>query len=145
MNSLQTMIDDRDIRHGLARFARVLDTKQWEALGEVFAADLSYNYGAGGEQQGIDELCAQMRRYLDICGATQHLLGSIQIHIDGDTALSRAYVQARHQGIGPRANAFFDSNGEYVDRWEKRPEGWRIVRREAIWFTHTGDPGVLGM
>jgi hypothetical protein len=79
----------------------------------------------------------------DRCGPTQHLLGSIQIEIDGDTAVSRSYVQARHQGLGDKSQAIFDTNGEYTDRWERRAEGWRIVRRDARWDLFSGDSAVL--
>jgi hypothetical protein len=65
------------------------------------------------------------------------------VDVDGDRATSRAYVQARHQRAGDTAGPVFDSSGEYIDRWERHPEGWRIVRRDAIWAAHSGDPGVL--
>jgi 3-phenylpropionate/cinnamic acid dioxygenase small subunit len=142
MTSLQALLDERDITQGLGRFARLIDGKRWDALGEVFAADLTFNYGAG-EQAGLEALRTTMRRFLDVCGATQHLIGSIIVEIAGDQAVSRAYVQARHQGKGDPAGAVFDSSGEYVDRWARRPEGWRIIRREAAWQMHTGDPAIL--
>ena len=66
MTTLQTLIDELDIRHGLARFARILDHKQWDTLGEVFADDLDFDYGSGGEQHGLDALREQMRRYIDV-------------------------------------------------------------------------------
>jgi 3-phenylpropionate/cinnamic acid dioxygenase small subunit len=137
------LMDERQIIRGLGRFARILDAKNWKALPEVFAGDLTFDYGAGGEQHGIEALADQMRRFLDVCGPTQHLIGSIMVDVDGDRATSRAYVQARHQRAGDAAGPVFDSSGEYIDRWERHPEGWRIVRRDAIWAAHSGDPGVL--
>jgi hypothetical protein len=142
MGDLQTLLDEREILRKLGRFARVLDGKEWGGLSDVFARDLSFEYGQG-EREGIAALEDQMRRYLDVCGPTQHLLGSIIVDVDGDTAVSRAYVQARHQRRDDPAGGVFDSTGEYVDRWQRLSEGWRIVRRDAIWFLHTGDPGVL--
>jgi len=141
--TLQELADDRAIRHGLARFARILDGKQWEALGDVFAPDLRFDYGTGEEQEGMAALDRQMRRFLDICGGTQHLLGSISIDVAGDRATSRAYVQARHQRPDDRAGAIFDVNGEYIDQWERRAQGWRIVRRDVVWASHSGDPAIL--
>jgi len=141
--TLQDLIAERDIRHGLGLFARILDTKQWDALGEVFAEDMSFDYGAGGEQHGLDALRTQMRSFLDHCAGTQHLIGSIIVAVAGDSAVSRAYVQARHQGLGETATEFFDSNGEYTDRWEKRGGRWLIVRRDARWQVHMGNPAVL--
>jgi len=140
--AMRALQDERAIQRGLSRFARVLDAKDWAALGDVFAPDLTFDYGQG-ERAGIAALEEQVRRYLDTCGGTQHLLGSVLVDVDGDHAVSRAYVQARHQRGGEAAGAVFDSNGEYVDRWERRADGWRIVRREALWATHTGDPAIL--
>lgn len=143
MNALQELLDERAIRDGLARFARAIDSRDWRALGDAFAHDLSFDYGSGETQHGIAALEAQMRRFLDGCGPTQHLIGSIIVDVDGDSGISRAYVQARHQRAGDAAGAVFDSCGEYVDRWERRAEGWRIVHRHALWQVHSGDPAIL--
>ena len=143
--SAQSLTDERAILNLLGDFARILDRKQWDRIPDVFAGDVAFNYGDGQEQAGIAALRLNFTRFLDRCGPTQHLLGSIQIDIDGDTAISRAYVQARHQGSGDKSRAIFDTNGEYTDRWARRPEGWRIVRRDAKWFAHHGDPGVIGI
>lgn len=141
---LATLQADREVREGLARFARVLDNKQWESLGQVFAEDVTFDYGLG-EQAGLAALTANMRRFLDVCGPSQHLIGSIAIEVtpDGLAATSRAYVQARHQHAGDPGGAVFDSNGEYIDQWERRPAGWRIVRRVAQWQTQSGEAAII--
>lgn len=139
----QALLDEREIMRGLSRFARILDAKQWDRLGDVFAADISFDYGTGTDEHGMAALTQNMRRYLDRCGPTQHLLGSMLIDVAGDRATSRAYVQARHQRVDDPTGPIFDSSGEYVDQWERRPEGWRIIRRDALWTTHAGDPAIL--
>lgn len=141
--SPQALLDERDIIRGLSRFARILDNKQWDRLGDVFADDICFDYGTGGDQQGMAALTVNMRRFLDRCGGTQHLIGSILVDVDGNRATSRSYVQARHQRADDPAGPIFDSNGEYVDQWERRAEGWRIVRRDALWANHSGDPMIL--
>lgn len=141
--TLLALLDEREIIRGLSRFARIADQKRWADLGDVFAEDLSFDYGAGGDQHGMAALRANMQRFLDRCGGTQHLIGSIIVDVDGDEAVSRAYVQARHQRTDDPAGPIFDSNGEYVDRWKRLAEGWRIVRRDALWLTHSGDPAIL--
>lgn len=143
MTTLQVLLDEREITRGLGRFARILDQKDWDAVGDVFAQDVSFDYGTGGDRHGLAALLDNFRCFLDVCGGTQHLIGSIMVDVEGDRAVSRSYVQARHQGIGEKAHLFFDSNGEYIDQWERRPEGWRIVRRDAKWQMHMGDPSVL--
>ncbi|MBY6262051.1 nuclear transport factor 2 family protein [Azospirillum sp. 412522] len=140
--TVQDLLDERAIAHQLNRFARIADGRDWGAVGDVFANDLTFDYGLG-EQAGIDAMRALLQRFLDPCGPSQHLLGSIVIEVRGDEASSRAYVQARHQGAGDKAARFFDTNGEYVDRWKRMPEGWRIIRRDVTWAMHMGDPTVL--
>jgi len=141
---LQTLLDERAIMHGLGRFARILDGRQWDAVHEVFADDVTFNYGDGREQSGIAAMTKQFRDFLGGCGPSQHLLGSIVITVEGDKGTSNAYVQARHQGRNGKENLRLDSNGEYVDQWERRPEGWRIVRRDVNWLVSTGDMTLLG-
>lgn len=142
-SATQALLDERDIVRGLSRFARVLDTKAWSSLGDVFAQDIVFDYGSGHDEHGIAALTVNMTRFLDRCGGTQHLLGSIVVDVAGDRATSRSYVQARHQRRDDATGPIFDSNGEYIDQWERRPEGWRIVRRDAVWATHSGDAAII--
>ncbi|WP_395337004.1 nuclear transport factor 2 family protein [Novosphingobium sp. BL-8H] len=144
MSDMQVLLDERQITRGLGQFARILDRKSWADLPDVFARELTFNYGLG-EEAGIDALERNMRRYLDRCGPTQHLIGSVIVDVDGDDATSRAYVQARHQRCDDPVGGIFDSTGEYVDRWQRGDHGWRIVRRDALWFLHAGDPAVIAM
>lgn len=143
MSELQALLDEREIMRGLARFARVLDGKRWDELGTVFAADVGFDYGTGQTEHGLAALTANMRRFLDVCGPSQHLIGSVTVDVAGDNAVSRAYVQARHQRAGDPGGPVFDTCGEYVDRWERRGEGWRIVHRLAIWATHSGEAAII--
>lgn len=144
MNTLQALFDERDITQVLVRFAHAVDNKDYAALAEVYTPDVTFNYG-DGEQSGFDAIVNLTRHHLDLCGDTQHLLGSISVIVDGDRAESASYVQARHQGLGDKASLFFDSNGQYRDSWERRDTGWRIVRREATWSAHVGEPSVIGL
>lgn len=138
-----TATTERVILNKLSDFPRIVDRKDWPRVSDVFAEDIRFDYGDGGEKQGLPALLQQFQTFHDRCSAMQHLIGSVQIEIDGDSAVTRAYVQARHQGIGDKAKAFFDTHGEYIDQWQKRAEGWRIVRRDASWSMFMGDPGVL--
>lgn len=142
---LQRLLDERDIAVQLATLARILDSREWSRVPEVVAEDVSFDYtNSGTDVQGRAALLANFRQFLDVCGPSQHLLGSIIVEVDGDGALSRSYVQARHRSKDPADPRLFDSNGEYIDRWGRRAEGWRMVHRRAIWASMSGDPAVIG-
>ena len=143
--TLQRLQDERTIGVQLATLARILDSRAWQRVCEVVAEDVSFDYtNCGRDVHGREALVANFRRYLDVCGPSQHLLGSLIVEVDGDRATSRCYVQARHRSTDPTDTRLFDSNGEYIDRWERRPEGWRMVHRRAVWASQSGDPAVIG-
>lgn len=131
----------------LGQFARILDEKRWDDAGQVFSEDLTFDYGGGtGEKTGLAAMVENFRRFLDVCGPTQHLIGSIFVEVDGDSARSRSYVQARHVAKGGEPVSFdqiFDTNGEYHDTWRREGGTWKIVRREATWAMHVGNPAVI--
>lgn len=135
--------EERTILNKLNEFPRIVDRKDWSRVAEVFAEDIAFDYGDGGEKHGLPALLTQFQTFHDRCSAMQHLIGSVQIELDGNSAITRAYVQARHQGIGDKSDAFFDTHGEYIDQWQLGSEGWRIIRRDATWSMFMGDPGVL--
>lgn len=142
---VQMLVDQSLVTAQLGRAARLLDGKRWDELSDVFAEDVEFDYGDGnGLQQGLPLLRETFARHLDRCGATQHLLGSVILSVEGDAATSEAYVQARHAGIGKLAGEVFDTNGEYVDTWTRREGAWLIVRRDVSWLTLSGNPAVLG-
>lgn len=142
---LRLLLDERAIGRQLGRFARILDSKQFNRLAEVFAPDVSFDYGQEGDKHGLAELTAWMHRFLDCCGGTQHHIANLETEIDGDCASSRSYIFARHQRRTELGGPVFDTSGEYLDRWERRADGWRIVRRDAKWCVVHGDADIVGV
>lgn len=143
-DDLATLRAESVIRRSLGEFARIIDGRRWPDLSLVFSEEVVFDYGFG-QQSGLKALQATMARFLDRCGGTQHLIGSIIVEVRQAEAVSRSYVQARHQRPSDVAGPVFDSNGEYVDRWERSGACWRIVERHVSWMTHSGDPGILDM
>ncbi|MFC9362416.1 nuclear transport factor 2 family protein [Rhodococcus sp. NPDC057014] len=143
MTDLQTLLDEREITQTLSRMTRILDKRDWDSLDTVFAEDLTFDYGRG-ERAGIKEMRAEVSGFLTNCGPTMHLIGSGLIDVDGDTASSEVYVLARHQGAEGRSHLYFDAAGPWIDRWQRRANGWRIVRRDISVNVMQGDPAALG-
>jgi hypothetical protein len=70
ISTLQTLLDERDISRALAHFARIADSKKFDALDEVFAQDVVFDYGSGRLESGLAALRALLSRHLDRCGGT---------------------------------------------------------------------------
>ena len=143
MTDVQALLDEREIAQTLSRLTRILDKRDWDSLDTVFADDVTFDYGRG-ERVGIKEMREEVGGFLANCGPTLHLLGSSLIEVDGDTAWSEVYVLARHQGAGERGHLYFDGTGPWIDKWERRANGWRIVRRDIALNVAQGDPAALG-
>jgi len=118
--------------------ADLLDTKDWPGL----AATLTDDVVAYGRAGPVD-VVARVRSHLDVCGATQHLLGNIRVDVDGDGARTRSYFRAFHVGLGERADATYECLGEYRDEWRRGPSGWLLAGRVIDVRAEIGDRGVI--
>lgn len=132
------MSDRSAIAEALAGVAAALDSRDWQALGAAFT-DNAHGYGVVGR----DAVVAQVRAHLGGCGPSQHLLGTMRVSVDGDTASSLTYARVYHRGAGDRAGAFYECIGEYTDTWTRTTSGWLLTYR---WFDvriELGDRSVL--
>ncbi len=115
--------------------------EQW---GELFTDDAQIDCtGVGLKIFGLQEYAEMMRGPglqgggMDVPFTVwQHIEGHATVTIDGDTASSIAPHMHTHGVRGSEANTF--AVGYWHDRWERRPEGWRIVyRRVQQLYFHT--------
>ncbi len=135
---LQVLFDERDIERTLKRFARAMDDRDWTAMTDILADDAQGDFGTG-RLCGSAAIVELIRGFLDSCGPTQHLLGNIVIDIDGDTAISRAYVHDVHLRSDADPLSRFYTLGDYTDTWQRRPDGsWRLKERIKTNRAHVG-------
>jgi hypothetical protein len=127
----------------LDRYAECLDQRDWPRLSEVFTADVEMDFEAWHEH-GLPLVTANIRRFLDGCGPSQHLLGNYRIDLDGDQASSRCYCRVMHMGKGEHEGKTYETWIEYADEFIRTPEGWRSRKRVARARMHQGDPSLLG-
>jgi 3-phenylpropionate/cinnamic acid dioxygenase small subunit len=127
----------------LNRYSTCLDARDWQGLEQVFDLDAVGVYG-GRTHEGRDEIVRAIAGFLDLCGASQHLLGNYEIHLDGDEATSATRARVIHVGAGDNASLTpYESIGTYRDRLARTAEGWRLVRREFDVQIETGDRRVF--
>jgi ketosteroid isomerase-like protein len=140
--SLESLLAEREIRHTLVRFAVVLDSRAWHRLGEVYAPDALAIYGEY-RAQGLAALEKHFRAFLGGCGPSQHLLGNIEIVVQGHTAISHASVCASHRALAEGDSREFIARGNYHATWQQLPTGWRVATWEWENGWLSGDYSVL--
>src|SRR4029450_8096882 len=84
---LQALHDKIEIRELLSRYARGVDTKDWELWKSVFTPDATLDYSSAGAPVGSrDELAAWLERGIGTVPMTQHFITNVEIQLDGDRA-----------------------------------------------------------
>jgi 3-phenylpropionate/cinnamic acid dioxygenase small subunit len=133
--SLQDILDRLDVQDVLFRYARALDTRDWELLRSCFQPDVVATYDELGEQQGYDAVEQLCRRALEPLAATQHLIGNVEVFLDGDNARSRCNLQSMHVRSRRDGDDNFIVAGVYLDELRRTADGWRIARRrlQRVW------------
>lgn len=141
---LANLIAQREIENRLIRFARAMDYKDWAAFDGLIAEDAVADMGTG-LLQGRAAIVDIMRLYLERCGTTQHLLGNILVEVDGDQAISHAYVHDNHLPANGATSPTFYTLGDYHDRWKRVDGHWWMVERIKDNRANVGSMSVFGM
>jgi 3-phenylpropionate/cinnamic acid dioxygenase small subunit len=129
----------------LFAYGYALDARDWDALRACFIAEVVGHYGDDPlyGYEAIEQMC---RTTLDPLSVSQHLIGSVVVTVDPDSATnatSTCYLHAQHVRPGAEGGEQFIFAGRYLDRLTRTPDGWRIADRtlEAMWTA--GNPGVI--
>ncbi len=141
--SLDLLLAERQIARALTRIARAMDARDWDALLAELTEDATGELGTGPLASPA-EIVALIRRYLDHCGPTQHLLGNLLIEVDGDTATSQCYVSDMHLGPAGKEHVTFATLGDYHDRWRRVEGAWKLSHRTKLNRAHVGSFEVFG-
>ncbi len=139
---LRRLADEADIRQTVVRYCWAIDHLDREALDEVFFCDATASLGRG-LQHGIDEIWERIRLVLAPLTASQHLVGSHLIEVDGDRAAHRCYFQAQHVWRGKEGGDNYVVAGTYEDRVERCAVGWRIRHRDLRVQWTSGNPAIV--
>lgn len=132
---LQAVADKLEIQEQLARYARGLDTRDWELWKSVFTEDATVDYS----QSGIlcasrDEVAAFLAEvFATIPWATHHIT-NVEIDLDGDEARVRAMFFNPLQIPGMSESS--STGGYYHHEFVRTPDGWksRHLVEEPVWF-----------
>jgi 3-phenylpropionate/cinnamic acid dioxygenase small subunit len=139
---IQGILDRNEIHDLVVRYARALDARDWALLESCFVPGASYSYPNGGSSSRA-EIVERCTRALTRLDASQHLVGNIEITVDGDSASTIVYFQAQHVLKGTPGGDCFIIAGSYRDTLARTPEGWRITHRSQDYAWMDGNPGVV--
>lgn len=140
-HTLSGMLAKQDILEVLHRYCRAIDRRDPALLSGCFHEDSVHDQG--GFRGSSRDFCALALERVASLPVTHHQLGSVLVELAGDSATSEAYFTAFHRipaegsGLGLFVPNGIERNlivgGRYLDLWEQREGGWRIVRRQGIY------------
>lgn len=145
MLSQQELSDRFELQDLVFRYAELIDSKQFDALRDVFTADAHIDYRAfGGSVGSLEETIAFLEAAVtdELFPDTQHLNANVQLQLAGDAASGRVMC------FNPMVMAMPEGGQQtyflglwYLDEYRRTGEGWRISRRveEKSWVFNTPD------
>jgi 3-phenylpropionate/cinnamic acid dioxygenase small subunit len=132
---VRAVADKLEIQEQLARYARGVDTHDWELWRSVFTEDAVVDYSRSGVICGSRDEVADFlaAAYASIPWATHHIT-NIEIDLDGDRAAVRAMFFNPMQIPGVEGSS--STGGYYRHDFVRTLEGWKSEHliEEPIWF-----------
>lgn len=122
----------------LYRYARAVDSKDWELYRSVFTEDAVIDYSSAGAVVGTrDEVVDWFAANFGVIPWSMHYITNIEIlDTDGETATVRAmfYNPMQLPGMAEMSAC----GGYYHHELVRTPDGWRSrsLREENLWFTN---------
>jgi hypothetical protein len=138
---LQTTVDEHAVIKLATRYCWALDSHNFDDLRNVFTPDVFAILG-GTECRGIEAVIDRVSSALTRLDASQHLVGSHFVDLDGDEATHKCYLHAQHVLNGTEGGDQWIVAGMYVDHAVRTADGWRINHRELSRIWTSGNPNV---
>ena len=137
--------DKIEIGELLARYARGVDTRDWDLWKAVFTPDAILDYSSAGIPVGSrDDTAALFEAALEAVPMTMHFISNIEVEIDGDTATARAMFYNPMQLPGMEGQSY--CGGYYTHHLVRTAQGWKSEHliEENVWFVNRPTSTELG-
>jgi ketosteroid isomerase-like protein len=139
---VRDVFDRQAVNDLLVRYVLGLDRRDWAAVATCFDPAAVFVH-PGGRVEGPEEIVGRARAALEPLDASQHLLGSILVTVDGDEARATSYFHAQHVRAGAPGGDLYVIAGSYDDRLRRAGDGWSIVERVQAYSWRSGNPAVI--
>ena len=135
---IQRISDELEISALLTRYARAVDTKDWDLYRSVFTDDAVIDYSANGIPAGSrDDIAEFLARGFTRIPMSMHYITNIESQIDGETAQVRAMFYNPMQLPGMTELSY--CGGYYYHELVRIDDGWRSrnLREDNVWFVNS--------
>ncbi len=129
--TLEEISDRMEIQNLLFDYCTAIDSKNFDALDDVFVPDAHIDYTCfGGPKGPYPEVKAYLEKALPTFPSYQHMISNSRIWLDGDRATARSIC---HNPMvielpdGGTQTAYFGL--WYVDKLVRTEKGWRLSER----------------
>lgn len=133
---LQTLLDKADIRETIYHAVRAIDRLDETLLRSVFHADATLDLGPGIFQGASSDYVPWVLAVMAQARSTHHLIGQVDIHLDGEVARVETYAQVHLRSDKPTGREDLFMGLRYLDRMERRPAGrggvYKISHRKQV-------------
>ena len=128
--SLQEISDRMEIQDLMVSYSYAIDSRNWDALDNVFTPDAFIDYSVfGGSTGDLPSTKKFLAETMHIFPALQHMVSGTTMTIDGDTAEAKTQCHnPMAMGEGDDPDLMFCGLW-YVDKLVRTTEGWRIKER----------------
>jgi 3-phenylpropionate/cinnamic acid dioxygenase small subunit len=134
---IQEISDRLEIEALVHKYARAVDTRDWDLWRSLFTDEAIVDYSSAGAIAGSrDEVAAWLEQALSAMQMMQHFISNIEAEIDGDTAQVRAMFYNPMKLPGMEELSY--CGGYYHHTLVRTPDGWRsrAMREENAWFAN---------
>ena len=135
-----------EVQSVVVRLVHELDAKRWDALAACFTKIVRTDYTSlfGGEvQEQPDRSLIETWRLLLQKVTTQHLLGPIDVELEGRLATAQCHVRGYHHRPNTPGGDEWMVAGHYVFQLERIPPSWRIRQLTLHTLYQTGNAKLL--
>lgn len=137
-----------DVKNSFARFLKAIDARDWAGVRAEMAPEVYTDYqnlfGAAPGVAPADGIVQQWKTLLGPLDATQHLLGTPAVHVDGDRATLDVSVRGYHYAHGIEGGDEWMVAGQYNTVFERTKAGWKLTSLRLDTHAQTGNRALLG-
>ncbi len=130
---LELLLEEKEIERVLFSYAAYCDTKNWSFLDKIFTQDAVAIYGSeeeGMKCKGLDEIRSFLQKSLEKVISAQHLIGNIEIQIDGKSATAKSFLAALQMNEEDGNIKSSEVWGQYIDSLVKENGNWKIKEKK---------------